>query len=61
MAMLGYHIGLSGSRSMSMAFGISIAFSVVLLLIVSLDRPNGIIRVNQTPITNVSRYLHTHR
>jgi len=53
MAMIGYRIGLAGPRSAFVAISMAMAFSAILLLIVTLDRPIGMIKISQKPLADV--------
>ena len=53
MAMMGYRIGLSGLRSTFMEATLALAFSSVLLLIIALDRPNGMMRIDPRSLVDV--------
>jgi hypothetical protein len=53
MAMMGYRIGLSGVRSIFIEVGTALAFSSVLVLIIALDQPTSILKVNLTPQIDV--------
>ena len=57
MAMMGYRIGLSGLRSTFMETTLALAFSAVLVLIISLDRPNGMMSVDPRPLVDVLNML----
>lgn len=57
MAMMGYRNGLDGERSMFIEVAFGLAFSVVLFLIIALDRPIGIMGYNQQPLINVQMML----
>ena len=57
MAMMGYRIGLNGIRSTFMELSLTLAFSSVLVLIIALDRPNGIMRIDPKPLGNVLKML----
>ncbi len=59
MAMVGYRIGLKGVRSTFMEVSLTLAFSLVLIVIVALDRPNGVMRIDQRPMANVLNMLRT--
>lgn len=61
MAMVGYRIGLSGIRSTFMELTLALAFSSVLILIIALDRPNGMLRLNPKPLVDVSKMLNVDR
>lgn len=53
MAMMGYRIGLSGLRSTFMEITLALAFSSVLIVIISLDRPNGLMRIDPKSLVDV--------
>jgi hypothetical protein len=57
MSMLGYRIALHGIRSTFMEVTLALAFSSVLLLIITLDRPNGMLRVDPRPLADVLKML----
>ena len=57
MTMMGYRIGLDGERSIFIEVSLALAFSSVLFLIISLDRPLGIMSVSQQPLVNVQMML----
>ena len=57
MAMVGYRIGLHGIRSTFMEVSLTVAFSLVLIVIIALDRPNGMMRLDQRPMTTVLNVL----
>lgn len=61
MAMLGYRIGLHGFRSNFMEITLIIAFSSVIFLIIVLDRPNGMMRVDPRPLVDVLNMLRAGR
>lgn len=61
MAMIGYRIGLAGPHSTFIAVSMALSFSAVLLLIVTLDRPKGLIEVNQKPLVDVLTTLRADR
>jgi hypothetical protein len=53
-AMVGYNAGLLGRRSLISAITLALALSVVLLLVVDLDRPQGgILRTSQQPLIDL--------
>jgi hypothetical protein len=53
-AMVGYNAGLLGRRSLISAVTLALALSVVLLLVVDLDRPrNGILQTSQQPLIDL--------
>jgi hypothetical protein len=58
MAMLGYQVGLDGTRSIFIQLGWALAFSAVIYLIIALDRPLGIMTLSQQPLINVQMMLH---
>jgi hypothetical protein len=58
MAMIGYRIGLAGPRSTFIAVSMAMAFSAILLLIITLDRPVGLIKISQKPLVDVLATLH---
>ena len=52
--MMGYHAGISGTRTLVARFGIILAITLVMLLIIDLDRPGeGLIDVNQKAMTDL--------
>jgi hypothetical protein len=53
MAMMGYRVGLSGVRSNFIEISTALAFSLVLILILALDRPNGMLKINQKPMIEI--------
>lgn len=54
MGILGYHGGLSDSHRLSTVIPLTLAFSIVILLINSLDRPMaGLIKVSQEPLAKL--------
>jgi hypothetical protein len=57
MIMLGYRIGLHGIRSTFMELTLALAFSSVLILIIALDRPNGMLKVDPRPLADVLKML----
>ena len=57
MAMMGYRIGLHGIRSTFMELTLALAFSSLLILIIALDRPYGMLRVNPRPLEDVLKML----
>lgn len=53
-AAVGYHFGLSGARSWGETILLVLAFSLVILLIADLDRPNsGTVQVSQQPMLDL--------
>ncbi|MCX5666372.1 MAG: hypothetical protein NT036_04930 [Candidatus Omnitrophica bacterium] len=57
MTMVGYRIGLHGIRSTFMEITLALAFSAVLLLIITLDHPNGMLKVDPRPLADVLKIL----
>ena len=57
MAMVGYRIGLHGIRSTFMEITLALAFSAVLLLIIILDHPNGMLKVDPRPLADVLKMI----
>ena len=53
MAMVGYRIGLHGVRSTFMELSLTVSFSLVLIVIIALDRPNGMMRIDPRPLVTV--------
>ena len=57
MTMIGYRIGLDGIRTTFMELALAIAFSSVLILIIALDRPNGMLRIDPRSLADVSKMI----
>jgi hypothetical protein len=57
MSMTGYRIGLHGVRSTFMELSLALAFSAVLILIIALDRPNGMLKIDPRPLADVLKLL----
>jgi len=58
LATMGYNTGLSGSRTLALAFLLVLAFSTVIVLIVDLERPiQTLFHVSQEPMTDVARRI----
>lgn len=57
MAMMGYKIGLHGIRSTFMEVTLALAFSSLLILIIALDRPDGIMRIHPRALIDVLNML----
>ena len=58
MVATGYHTGVSGPRSATVTVAIVFAFSVVLLLVADLDRPQeGLTSVSQQPMINLQNQM----
>jgi hypothetical protein len=56
LATMGYHAGLSGTRTSLATLAVAITFSVVIELIADLDRPQeGVLRVSQQALLDVQR------
>lgn len=53
MSMMGYRIGLSGARSVFVEIATALAFSSVLVLIIALDQPASMLRINSAPLADV--------
>jgi hypothetical protein len=61
MAGVGYQMGLSGSKSLFIRLCLAVAFSWVVLLIATLDRPTaGMISVSQQPMLELKKKLERH-
>ncbi|SMC61901.1 bestrophin-like domain [Pedobacter nyackensis] len=59
MFLLGYHLGISGKKSLILAIFIAIIFASVVFLILSLDRPESqITKLNQAPMATLYKELH---
>jgi hypothetical protein len=57
--MIGYHAGLVGARGFFVIIPLAIMFSVVLLLIMDLDRPQeGSLKVSQQPLSDLLNTLN---
>jgi hypothetical protein len=57
MATVGYQAGLSGQSSVKMGIVLALTFSAVIFLIADLDRPTGILRVNQQPLFDLQKQM----
>jgi hypothetical protein len=57
MISMGYHAGIAGSKRSKATWMVAIAFSMVISLIASLDRPAGLIRVTQQPLIDVKAFM----
>ena len=58
MVMVGYQIGLSGTRSLKVGFVLAIIFAAVVFLIVDLDRTaEGTIRLDQKPMFDLQKKM----
>lgn len=57
MAMMGYRIGLNGIRSTFMELSLALAFSSILVLIIALDRPSGMLRIDPKALEDVLKML----
>jgi hypothetical protein len=59
MLALGYQFGISGRGNLGINMLLAIMFSVVMFLILSLDRPEtGLARLNQKPLITLQKQLH---
>lgn len=57
MAGVGYHTGIAGSkRSMARPI-LAVAFALVIVLIASLDRPGGFVKVTQQPLIDLQSWM----
>jgi hypothetical protein len=57
---MGYHTGLTGTRSLVSNLAIVLAFSAVIVLIADLDRPQeGLLKVSQQAMVELQKQLHT--
>lgn len=57
--MVGYRIGLHGIRSTFMELCLIVSFSLILSLIIVLDRPNGVMRPNTRPLSAILNMVST--
>jgi len=58
MLALGYHFGVSGRSNLGINLLLAIMFAVVMMLIVSLDRPEtGLAKLNQKPLITLQKQL----
>lgn len=57
MMSMGYHTGVVASRRSMSTLILAAAFAVVIILIATLDRPGGLIRVSQQPLTDLKGAL----
>ena len=55
--MVGYRIGLNGIHSTFMELCLIASFSLILSLIIVLDRPNGVMRPNTRPLSAILNML----
>jgi hypothetical protein len=53
MMSLGYHTGITASRRSVSTLILAAAFALVIVLIATLDRPGGFIRVSQQPLVDL--------
>jgi hypothetical protein len=59
MLALGYHFGITGRGNLVINTLLAVMFSVVMFLILSLDRPEtGLARLNQKPLLTLQKQLH---
>ena len=57
---VGYTFGLGGPRQLFSICTLSVAITLVLMVIIDLDRPHeGLIRVSQQPMLDLQRQLHS--
>ena len=61
MISMGYHAGIAGSRRSKATWIVAVSFGMVIALIASLDRPSGLIRVTQQPLTDVQEFMSVHK
>ena len=61
MISMGYHAGIAASKRSKATWIVAIAFGMVIVLIASLDRPTGFIRVTQQPLVDVQVFMATER
>ena len=61
MISMGYHAGIAASKRSKATWIVAIAFGMVIVLIASLDRPTGFIRVTQQPLVEVQAFMATER
>ena len=57
MISMGYHAGIAGSKRSKATWIVGIAFGMVIALIATLDRPSGLIRVTQQPLSDVKAFM----
>lgn len=53
MSMMGYRVGLSGARSLFIEVSTALAFSAVLIVIIALDQPLSMLKINPAPLADV--------
>lgn len=56
---LGYHTGIVASRRSLSTLILATSYALVIVLIATLDRPGGFIRVSQQPLSDLQRVLAT--
>jgi hypothetical protein len=59
MAMMGYRVGLSGARSLFIEVSTALAFSAVLIVIIALDQPLSMLKINPAPLADVLNMVRT--
>jgi hypothetical protein len=59
MLSLGYEFGISGKRNFSISILLAVVFSMVMFLILALDRPEtGLVRLNQKPLYTLQKQIN---
>ncbi len=53
MSMMGYRVGLSGVRSIFIEISTALAFSAVLIVIIALDQPLSMLKIDPSPLADV--------
>ena len=61
MISMGYHAGIAGSKRSKATWIVAIAFGMVIVLIASLDRPGGFIKVTQQPLVDLQAFMAAER
>ena len=59
MMVMGYHTGIAGSRRSMATLILALSFAVVIVMIASLDRPGGFIKVTQQPLIDLQGSMNT--
>jgi hypothetical membrane protein len=60
MLILGYQFGISGKGSLTINVVLALIFVVIMLLIISLDRPEtGLAKLNQKPMVTLQKQLRS--
>lgn len=58
LAAMGYHCGVAGTNRTPVTVAVAAAFSIVIMLIVDIDRPGqGFINVNQQAMIDVQHWM----